>query len=91
MLVIIPAQCLPVYNSIELGYRLPSFETIEKIAKALRISAYRLFLDTQNVGEIPQIALIDQYNDFLAELEPDHLSNARTLFFKKLKAKKTRG
>lgn len=77
------------YNGIELGYRLPSFETIERLAKALRISAYRLFLDTQNIGDMPQTALIDQYNELLAELQGDHLSDVRTLFFKKLKQKKS--
>ena len=75
------------YNGIELGYRLPSFETIEKISKALRISAYRLFLDTESVGELPQTALVDRYNEFLEGLQGDHLSNAKALFFKKVRGK----
>lgn len=71
------------YNGIELGYRLPSFETIEKLAKALRISAYRLFLEAESVKEMPQTTLIDRYNELLEGLQRDHLSDAKTLFFKK--------
>jgi transcriptional regulator with XRE-family HTH domain len=77
------------YNGIELGYRLPSFETIENIAKALRISAYRLFLDADTGKEMPQTTLIDRYNELLEGLQRDHLSDAKTIFFKKEKRNKS--
>jgi transcriptional regulator with XRE-family HTH domain len=37
-------------GEIEMGRRIPSFEKIEKIASALRISAYQLFLQ-ETTGE----------------------------------------
>lgn len=77
------------YNGIELGYRLPSFETIENLAKALRVSAYRLFLDAESLDNLPQTALIDSYNQLLEGLHGNHLSQAKTLFFRKSKPKRT--
>jgi hypothetical protein len=58
-------------------------ETIEKLAKALRISTYRLFLDVETVDEMPQTALIEQYNELLQRLQREQLSEAKLLFLEK--------
>jgi transcriptional regulator with XRE-family HTH domain len=58
-------------GEIEMGRRIPSFEKIEKIASALRISAYELFVqeivdkDEENHGKKEQSA-----RDFLEEIPP---------------------
>jgi transcriptional regulator with XRE-family HTH domain len=54
-------------GQIEIGRRFPSIELIEKIAGALKLAPYRLFMNTPGVayGETDKTA------DFLASMPPD--------------------
>lgn len=53
-------------GEIEIGRKFPSIEMIEKIARALEVDAYRLFVDetTRNINNEKAAA-------FFAELPPD--------------------
>jgi transcriptional regulator with XRE-family HTH domain len=54
-------------GQIEIGRRFPSMEMIEKIARALKLAPYRLFMDEPGsvYGEPDKTA------DFLASIPPD--------------------
>jgi transcriptional regulator with XRE-family HTH domain len=56
-------------GEIEMGRRIPSFEKIEKIASALNIASYQLFIQeiTEKTGKKKE----KQTKDFLEELPPN--------------------
>jgi transcriptional regulator with XRE-family HTH domain len=59
-------------GEIEMGRRIPSFEKIEKIALALRISSYELFVQESADAEkaIGNKEREQKAKDFLAEISP---------------------
>ena len=75
------------YGTLELGGKFPSVKTIEQIAKALGIAAYRLFIDSPQVETMPSTELLDQYNDFLIERYRKDLVSAKTEFLQVLEIK----
>jgi transcriptional regulator with XRE-family HTH domain len=71
-------------NAIELGYKFPSIQTIENLAKALEIAPFRLFVSTEQEQRIPPADLLGKYNRFLGERQKDELSKARKEFLDRL-------
>jgi len=70
---------LSYIGQIEMGKRFPSIKLIEKIAVALNVDAYRLFMDEAGM----QFGDLNDYDDFLLKIPPKtrdrmikHLSEA---------------
>jgi len=57
---------LSYIGQIEMGKRFPSIKLIEKMAVALNVEAYRLFMDEAGM----QIGDLDEYDDFLLKIPP---------------------
>jgi len=67
---------LSYIGQIEMGKRFPSIKLIEKIAAALDIEAYRLFMDEAGM----QFGDLNDYDDFLLKIPP----KARNRMIKRL-------
>ena len=74
------------FGAIELGYKFPSLQVLEKLAETLGIPAYRLFVDAPQIQGMPSTELLDRYNDFLAERYPRGLAEAKSEFLKNLES-----
>ena len=70
------------FGAIELGYKFPSLQVLERLAATLAIPAYRLFVDAPQIEGMPSTELLDRYNDFLAERYPKGLAEAKSEFLK---------
>ena len=76
------------YGAVELGYKMPSALTIEKLAQTLRVSPHVFFVDAPTIEEMPGGELLDRYNEFLAERYRSDLPRAKAEFLKGLEPKK---
>ena len=56
-------------GQIEMGIRFPSINLIEKIAKALKIDAYKLFMDDSSL-KLRELEELKEKEAFLASLPP---------------------
>ena len=70
------------YGSLELGYRFPSVQTIERLARAFGIAPYRLFMEREEAS-LPTSEVIRRYNRVLEVKHKKMLSEARAGFLKK--------
>ena len=76
------------FGAIELGYKFPSLQVLEKLAETLGTPAYRLFVDAPQVKGMPSAELIDRYNEYLQERFTGDLPKARTGFLQELESRK---
>jgi transcriptional regulator with XRE-family HTH domain len=82
---------LSYFRAIELGSKFPGLENLEKIAQALGIAPYRLFLDGSSSDEVPSSVLLDRFVEFLVERYKKDLGAAKTEFLKGLESQKEIG
>ena len=82
---------LSYYRAIELGTKFPALENLEKIAQALGVAPYRLFLDSSSSDEVPSSVLFDRFVEFLVERYRKDLGAAKTEFLKGLESEKETG
>lgn len=71
------------YGALELGYKFPSVQTLEKIAKALDIAPYRLFVGRESRTEMDPAEVIDRYNLLLQAQYKKELVSVRKQFLEK--------
>jgi transcriptional regulator with XRE-family HTH domain len=76
------------FGAIELGYKFPSLQVLEKLAETFGIPAYRLFVDAPQLEGMPSAELIDRYNEYLKERLTGDLPKARTEFLEELESRK---
>ena len=60
-------------GEIEINNRVPSLGMVERIAKALNIEPYRLFIDDKN-REAGNISIVDNYLENLTSIERQDLA-----------------
>lgn len=63
-------------GEIEMGRRIPSFEKIEKIASALQIASYQLFLEESNeINENRELKTKDYLNELPGNIKKEITSH----------------
>lgn len=73
------------YNAIELGYKFPSVQIIEKLALTLHIAPFRLFMGSDQIQGMPPSDLIDSYHRLIQDKIGADLASAKAEFLRKLK------
>ncbi|MDR3138151.1 MAG: helix-turn-helix transcriptional regulator [Treponema sp.] len=58
-------------GEIEIGRKFPSVEMIDKIAKALQLEPYRLFVDTADSGKDKPVEITDFLNDLPDDIKKE--------------------
>ena len=60
-------------GEIEINSRVPSMDMVERIAKALNIEPYKLFIDDRN-RESSEMSIVDNYLERLTSIERQDLA-----------------
>ena len=76
------------FGAIELGYKFPSLQVLERLAATLGIPAYRLFVDAPQIEGMPSTELVDRYNEYLKKRFAGDLPKAGTEFLQELESTK---
>ena len=79
------------YSALEgSSNKFPSIQKIQDIAAAFNISAYRLFLDAQDVALMPSSELLDRFIEVLVKQYKKDLVETKGKFLKELESERVR-